>query len=72
MDAFSVGCDESIQVTDVTGNQPNIIDYPCLSSSNDCLNSLSIKGGTFQFFSTFHLDSVSEVRECNNYHPWTQ
>ena len=59
---LSVGCDESVEVTDVSGNQPNTIEYPCLSSSDDCLNSISIEGGTFQFFSTFHLDSVSEVK----------
>ena len=59
---FEIGCEDSVVVTDVSGNYANTIEYPCLSSSNDCLSSMSINGGTFQFFSSFHLDSISEVK----------
>jgi len=59
---FSNGCSDSVVVTDVSGSQANLIEYPCLSSSDDCLNSMDIDGGSFQFFSSFHLDSVSEIK----------
>ena len=68
---LSVGCDESIEVTDVSGNQPNTIEYPCLSSSDDCLNSISIEGGTFQFFFNFSFGFCFGGKRCNYYHPWT-
>ena len=59
---FEIGCENSVEVTDVSGNYANTVEYPCLSSSNDCLSSMSVNGGTFQFFSSFHLDSISEVK----------
>ena len=59
---FETGCENLVEVTDVSGNYTNTVEYPCLSSSNDCLSSMSVNGGTFQFFSSFHLDSISEVK----------
>ena len=59
---FETGCENSVEITDVSGNYTNTVEYPCLSSSNDCLSSMSVNGGTFQFFSSFHLDSISEVK----------
>ena len=52
---FEIGCEDSVVVTDVSGNYANTVEYPCLSSSNDCLSSMSVNGGTFPFFSSFHL-----------------
>ena len=31
------------------------VEYPCLSSSNDCLSEIDISGGTFQMYSSFRL-----------------
>ena len=59
---FEIGCEDSVVVTDVSGNYANTVEYPCLSSSNDCLSSMSVNGGTFPFFSSFHLDSISGVK----------
>ena len=47
-----IGCDDSVGVTDVSDNQNNLVEYPCLSSEDDCANSLDISGGKFNFFST--------------------
>ena len=49
-------------MTDVSGNQGALVEYPCLSSSDDCLNRLDIDGGNFQFFSSFRIDSLSEIK----------
>ena len=57
-----MGCDDSVKVTDVTGSDDITIEYPCLASVDDCLNSLEIKEGNFNFFSSFHIDSSSNVR----------
>ena len=59
---FGNGCNDPEQVTNVSGNQGNIVEYPCLSSSDDCLNSMEIEGGNLQLFSSFHLDSVSQIK----------
>ena len=59
---FSNGCNDSVQVTDVTGDQNNLVEYPCLSSTEDCLNLIEIDGGIFQSYSSFHIDSLSEVK----------
>ena len=59
---FNNGCSDAVVVTDVSGNHTNLIEYPCLSSADDCLNNLDIDGGSFRFFSSFHLDSVSEIK----------
>ena len=59
---FSNGCTDSVQVTDVSGDQGALVEYPCLSSSDDCLNILDIDGGNFQFFSSFRIDSLSEIK----------
>ena len=56
------GCKDPIQVTDVTGDQSNFIEYPCLASIDDCLNIMDIGGGNFNFYSSFHIDSLSEVK----------
>ena len=54
-------CNEPTKVTAISG-QENEIEYPCLSSNSDCLNKLDILDGTFQVFSSFHIDSSSDVR----------
>ena len=59
---FSNGCNDSVQVTDVTRDQNNLVEYPCLSSTEDCLNLIEIDGGIFQSYSSFHIDSLSEVK----------
>jgi len=59
---FGNGCNDPAQVTDVSGNQVNVVEYPCLSSSDDCLSSMEIEGGNLQLFSSFHLDSVSQIK----------
>jgi len=59
---IQIGCEESGQITDVSNSQSSLVEYPCLSSEDDCVNSMDISGGTFQFFSSFHIDSVSEVK----------
>ena len=56
-----LSCNEPSKVTEVSG-QENEIEYPCLSSSSDCLNKIDILDGTFQVFSSFHIDSSSDVR----------
>ena len=57
------GCEDSVQVTDVTGDQSNFVEYPCLFSDDDCINIMEIGGGNFQFYSSFHIDSsVSEIK----------
>ncbi len=57
-------CKDSIQITDVSSSQNTLVDYPCLSSTNDCTNSFEIKGGTFNFFSSFHIDSSSQINSA--------
>ena len=60
---ISNGCNDPAQVTDVTGDQSNFVEYPCLSSADDCINIIEIDGGNFQFYSSFHIDSsVSEIK----------
>jgi len=59
---FSNGCNDSVQVTDVTGDQNNLVEYPCLSSTDDCLSLIEIDGGIFRSYSSFHIDSLSEVK----------
>ena len=54
-------CDEPVDITDVSGDDFQEIEYPCLTSSEDCINTLNVKGGTFRFFSSFHIDSLSDV-----------
>ena len=58
--AFACSSDPS-SVTDVSGGEGNQIDYPCLYSDEECQNSIDVKGGKLQFFSTFHIDSISDV-----------
>mgnify|MGYP000248971843 CR=1 FL=1 len=58
---ISNGCNDSVQVTDVSGNQSNFVEYPCLSSEDDCMNIIKIDGGNFQFYSSFHIDSPVSV-----------
>ena len=56
-------CEDSGKVTNVTGSQSNSVEYPCLSSEDDCINNIEIDGGNFQFYSSFHIDSsVSEIK----------
>ena len=55
------GCKDSTEVTDVTGYQSNFIEYPCLASTDDCLNIMEIGGG-ISTYSSFHIDSLSEVK----------
>ena len=50
---IQIGCEESGQITDVSNSQSSLVEYPCLSSEDDCVNSMDISGGTFQFFSSF-------------------
>ena len=54
-------CDDSTSVTDLSGNTNQSIDYPCLAALDDCSNQLDIKHGTFNFFSSYHIDSISNV-----------
>ena len=54
-------CNEPVRVTEI-GEVDVQVEYPCLSSSNDCLSEIDISGGTFQMYSSFHIDSVSDVR----------
>ena len=57
-----MACDEPVNVTDVSGSDDHPIEYPCLYSSEDCTSLLYAKGGTFEFYSSFHIDSSSLVR----------
>ena len=60
---ISNGCNDSVQVTDVNGDQSNFVEYPCLSSEDDCISIIEIDGGNFQFYSSFHIDSsVSAIK----------
>ena len=52
-----LSCENNIDITDVYSSADGIVEYPCLTSSDDCLNSLNIKDGTFDFYSSFHIDS---------------
>ena len=54
-------CNEPVKITEVSEADVKI-EYPCLSSSSDCLSEIDILGGTFQMYSSFHIDSVSDVR----------
>ena len=54
-------CNEPVRVTEI-GEVDVQVEYPCLSSSYDCLSDIVISGGTFQLYSSFHIDSVSDVR----------
>ena len=58
---FGFYCDKPNTITDVTGSNSNLVEYPCLNSEEDCLNSLNINGRTFEFYSSFHIDSISNV-----------
>jgi len=52
---------EEIKITDVSGEQTINKEYPCLSDVSNCLDSIKIKGGTFNFYSSFSLDSINTV-----------
>ena len=53
-------CNEPVKITEVSEADVKV-EYPCLSSSSDCLSEIDISGGTFQMYSSFHIDSVSDV-----------
>ena len=55
-------CEKTINVTNVSDNSDNDIEYPCLTPNSDCKNNIKIGEGTFEFFSSFHIDSLSEVQ----------
>ena len=57
-----MACEETVSVTDVSNVGGSVIDYPCLSSSEDCINTMNVSSGTSQMYSSFHIDSISEVR----------
>ncbi len=57
-----MACEETVSVTDVSNVGGSVIDYPCLSSSEDCINTMNVSSGTSQMYSSFHIDSTSEVR----------
>lgn len=59
--ALLASCNEPSKITDVSGEN-KIVEYPCLSASSDCINILDVSTGTFQVFSSFHIDSSSDVR----------
>ena len=47
-------CNEPVRVTEI-GEVDVQVEYPCLSSSNDCLSEIDISGGTFQMLSLIHI-----------------
>ena len=51
-------------VTDVSGGQGIDIDYPCLSADDECQNHIEVNGGTFQFYSSFHIDSSWDAKSA--------
>ena len=55
-------CEESTNNTDVSNNSDNDIQYPCITPNSDCKNNIKIGDGTFELFSSFHIDSLSEAR----------
>ena len=55
-----INCEE-IKVTNVSENQTKQIEYPCLSDASNCLASINIKGGSFNFYSSFNLDSSNNI-----------
>ena len=55
-----INCEET-KVTNVSEDQSSQAEYPCLSDASNCLDSIKIKGGTFNFYSSFSLDSVNSV-----------
>ena len=59
---FVTTCDDSQNVTNVSATNENLIEYPCMTSDEDCLNVLDVKGGTFQFFSSFNIDSLFNIK----------
>ena len=54
-------CNEPVKVTEVSETDVKV-EYPCLTSSSDCLSEIDILGGTFQMYSSFHIDSASDAR----------
>ena len=55
-----INCEE-VEVTNVSGGSLNQKEYPCLSDASNCLDSIKVKGGSFNFYSSFSLDSVNNV-----------
>ncbi len=58
--ALVVNC-EKVEVTNVSDKQLNGKEYPCLSNISNCLDTIRIKGGSFNFYSSFSLDSVNSI-----------
>ena len=58
---FSVFSCEEVEVTDVYNEEPIAAEYPCLSDALNCLDSINIKGGSVNFYSSFNLDSANLV-----------
>ena len=55
-----INCEE-VEVTNVSGSSLNQKEYPCLSDASNCLDSIKIKGGSFNFYSSFSLDSINNI-----------
>ena len=51
-----------MEVTDISGGSNVVVEYPCLSSGSGCISSIGAGNGLFQFYSSYHIDSLSNVR----------
>ena len=54
-------CNNPVEVTDISGGSNAEVIYPCLSSELGCINSIEAGSGLFQFYSSYHIDSLSNV-----------
>ena len=52
---------KQVEVTDVYNESSVTAEYPCVSDALNCLDSINIKGGSVNFYSSFSLDSVNPV-----------
>ena len=61
---FFSACEEEKNITDVSSPIPKKVEYPCLDASGDCLSIYKVGIGGVQIYSSFHPDSVSNVKNA--------
>lgn len=61
---FFSACEEEKNITDVSSPISEKVEYPCLDASSECLSTYKVGIGGVQVYSSFHLDSASNVKNA--------
>ena len=57
-------CEEEKNITDVSNPISKRVEYPCLDASSECISMHKVGVGGVQVYSSFHPDSVSNVKNA--------